>query len=154
MRAPFWWLKSLRHDSSDLNTKWYYRETDFGMSLGQTPQCNFLLWGYATPPAQTSLFYRYPYLSFTWVGRNNVGEESCSGTQHNELESWLVPTTLWSWVQCSNQCATVPHRDIMLTLTLGWSCESAFLMAKILRHDSSDLNTKWYYRETDFGMSF
>ena len=40
----------------------------------------------------------------------------------------------------------------MLTLTLGGCCESAFLMAKILRHDSSDLNTKWYYRETDFGI--
>ena len=46
------------------------------------------------------------------------------------------------------------YRDIMLTLTLGGCCESAFLMAKFLRHDSSDLNTKWYYRETDFGMSF
>ena len=42
----------------------------------------------------------------------------------------------------------------MLILTLGGSCESAFLMAKILRHDSSDLNTKWYYRETDFVWGF
>ena len=33
-------------------------------------------------------------------------------------------------------------------------CESAILMANILRHDYSDLNTRGYYRATVLGMSF
>ena len=55
---------------------------------------------------------------FTSVGRNNADYESCSGTQHNELQSRLVPTTLWSWVQCSNQWACAPlctHRSLYIT---------------------------------------
>ena len=43
-----------------------------------------------------------PISFFTWVGR------SCSGTQLNELESWLVPTTLWLWVQCFKECGMGP----------------------------------------------
>ena len=66
----------------------------------------------------TSLFYllsmitcRYPYFSFTWVGI----EEQCGLRvllRDSTQWAWVVASThnlkLWSWVQCSNQCARVP----------------------------------------------
>ena len=45
--------------------------------------------------------------------------------QYNELELRLVPTTIWSWVQCSNQCITVPLCRLKL-LNVGAYMSSSF----------------------------
>ena len=39
-----------------------------------------------------------------WVGRDRVGKEPCSETQYNGPDVGIGPSTLWLWVQCSNQC--------------------------------------------------
>ena len=80
---------------------------------------------------------------------------TCPGTCHYSTNNYEYLSRSYEYCHCPIHSSLPLSRDIMLTLTLGASCESAILMAKILcRHDSSDLGTKGYYRETVFGMNF
>ena len=67
--------------------------------------------GYATP-AQMSLFYLpsmwicwYPFLFSPGWGGTMWVESQAQELNTISWSSWLEPTTLWSWVQCSSQRA-------------------------------------------------
>ena len=54
----------------------------------------------------------------TWVGRNDVGYKSCSGTQHNELKFTLKHICLLSWSNALTSLLLTGFHNVLITFDI------------------------------------